>query len=413
MHDNLKYLLLIRMIAISGQVVALVFMQRFLGITLPIVLIVTIITALGFFTLLSWLYLQKVQQISEPIFLLQLVVDLIALTLLVYNTGGSANPFIFLFILPIIFAAASMRAGITAFLTIAAIGCYTFLMFFHVPISHHHAQQSGIELHIWGMWYGFVLSALLVGYFVSRISRSLRDRDSALARAREEALRSEQVVTLGTLAAGTAHELGTPLSTMAVLVKEMEHQYDELPELGDDLRLVRSQIDRCKTILEKMASDAGQLQAISGHVLRIDDFLEEISQEWHQLRSDIQFRVNWHGIEPVPEIIADRTLTHAVINILNNAADASSRSIEIEGEWTGQSLYISVRDDGSGIPSNTKEKIGNEILSGKTEGLGIGLFLAQTTLNRLGGKLDLSNLQVGGVLAKIELPLSSLLANKQ
>ncbi len=412
MHDNLKYLLLIRMIAMSGQVIALVFMQGFLGIDLPIVLIVAIITALGVFTVFSWLYLQKVKVISEPVFLLQLLVDLIALTLLVYNTGGSANPFIFLFILPIIFAAASMRAVITSFLTFAAIACYTFLMFFHVPVSHHHAQQSGIELHIWGMWYGFVLSACLVGYFVSRIARSLHDRDLALAAAREEAIRSEQVVTLGTLAAGTAHELGTPLSTMAVLTKEMELQYEELPELADDLRLVRSQIDRCKGILEKMASDAGQFQAISGHVIRIDDFLQEITEEWRQLRSDVQFKVNWHGEKPIPEIIADRTLTHAVINIINNAADASSRSIEIEGQWTNQSLLISVRDDGDGISVNTREKIGNEILSGETEGLGIGLFLAQTTLNRLGGKLDLSNLRMGGVLAKIELPLTSLLADK-
>jgi two-component system, sensor histidine kinase RegB len=412
MHENLKYLLLIRMIAISGQVVALVFMHSFLAIELPLLLIVSIITTLGLFTLLSWLYLQKVQLISEPVFILQLIVDLVALTLLVYYTGGSANPFIFLFILPIIFAAASMRTGITAFLTIAAISCYTFLMFFHVPISSHHAQHSGVELHIWGMWYGFVLSAVLVGYFVSRIARTLRLRDLDLSKAREEALRNEQVVTLGTLAAGTAHELGTPLSTMAVLTRELELQYDELPELAEDLRLVRSQIDRCKGILEKMASDAGQLQAVSGHVLRIDHFLEEIAQEWHQLRSDIQFRVNWHGVKPEPHIIADRTLSHAVINILNNAANASSRSVEIEGEWTLDSLTISVRDDGRGLPANTKEKIGQEILSGETEGLGIGLFLAQTTLNRLGGRLEISNLQVGGVLAKIDLPLGSILATK-
>lgn len=133
MHDNLKYLLLIRIIAMTGQLLALIFMRRFFGIDLPILPIVIVFLSLSVFTFLSWLHLQKVQQISEKIFLLQLIVGLVALTFLVYYTGGSANPFIFLFILTIILAAASMRVGITAFLTLTAIACYTFLMFFNVP----------------------------------------------------------------------------------------------------------------------------------------------------------------------------------------------------------------------------------------------------------------------------------------
>lgn len=411
MHTNLKYLLLIRMIAISGQVAALLMMKYVFGIDLPLPVVITVIIALGIFTLISWRNLQKVTEISEAAFIFQLCVDLVALTILVFYTGGAVNPFIFLFILPIIFAAASMRAPVTAFLTITAIACYTFLMFFNEPLAHQHKGSSGIELHIWGMWYGFVLSAALVGYFVSRIAGTLRERDAALAHAREEALRTEQVIKLGTLAAGTAHELGTPLSTMAVLAKEIEHQYTDNNELADDLRLIRSQIDRCKEILGKMASDAGQLPALSGHALGVDNYLDEITSEWHQLRHDINFSVNWHGLRPVPRIIADQTVTHAIINVLNNAADASSRSVEIDGTWDANKLTISVRDDGAGISSSTRSRLGQEIVSDKSDGLGIGLFLAQTTLNRLGGKLDLFNLQMGGVLARIELPLEAMLAN--
>ena len=124
---------------------------------------------------------------------------------------------------------------------------------------------------------------------------------------------------------------------MAVLVREMELHCRE-KAMGDDLRLVRSQIDRCKEILSKMSSDAGQLQAVAGHALGIDDYLQEITNEWHQLRADIRFNVNWHGVNPVPTIIADHTLTHAIINVLNNAADASSRSVEIDDHWTENSL---------------------------------------------------------------------------
>lgn len=412
MHNNLKYLLSIRMIAMSGQVLALVLMQRFFSIDIPLVPVIIVFATLSLFTYYSWRRLRSDAEISERDFLLQLSIDLVALTILVFYTGGSSNPFIFLFILPIIFAAASMPTGITLFLTLAAIGCYTFLMFFHVPVGHQHESSSGVTLHIWGMWYGFVLSAGLVAYFVSRIARALRQRDRALAEAREEKLRAEQVLTLGSLAAGTAHELATPLSTMAVLVREMQKEYESRPEFSEDLELIRSEIERCKNILGKMASDAGQLQAMEGHALALDSWLEETTGQWHSARDDIQVKINFHGVQPAPTIIADQTLTQAIINVLNNAADASSRAVEIDAEWTESSLTINVRDDGSGLPAKTAEKLGESILAGQTKGLGIGLFLAQTTLQRLGGNIDLSNLHVGGVLARIELPLASLLAVK-
>ncbi len=408
MQNNFNYLLSIRTIAMSGQLLALIAMQQFFGISLPLIPVITILFTLALFTFVSWRYYRHVSEVSESTFTFQLAVDLLALTLLVYYTGGSANPFIFLFILPIIFAAASMRATLTALLTLTAVSCYTFLMFFHVPVAEHHIQSSGIALHIWGMWYGFVLSAGLVSYYVSRIAQTLRERDAALARAREEALRSEQMMTLGTLAAGTAHELGTPLSTMAILIKELELQaLDE--NIADDLRLIRSQIDRCKAILNKMSSDAGQLQAVAGHAIGIDLYLQEITDEWRLLRSQINVTVSWQGTRPVPLIIADQTLTHAIVNVLNNAADASASLVEIKGRWTENNFILWVRNDGETLSSETKDLIGQEILQGKSEGLGIGLYLAQTTLTRLGGRIDFTNLQPDGVLAKIELPLQSLL----
>ncbi|NKB35889.1 MAG: hypothetical protein GKR93_01795 [Gammaproteobacteria bacterium] len=410
MQNNFNYLLSIRTIAMTGQLLALVAMHQFFGISLPLMPVVTILFALALFTFVSWHYYRRVSEVSESSFTFQLAVDLLALTLLVYYTGGSANPFIFLFILPIIFAAASMRAALTAVLTLTAVTCYTFLMFFHVPIAEHHTESSGIALHIWGMWYGFVLSAGLVSYYVSRIAQTLRERDAALATAREEALRAEQMVTLGTLAAGTAHELGTPLSTMAILIKELELEALD-KNIAEDLHLIRSQIDRCKAILNKMSSDAGQLQAIAGHAIAIDNYLQDITDEWRLLRSQMNVSISWQGSRPVPVIIADQTLTHAIVNVLDNAADASAKSVEINGRWTEDKLTLCVSNDGKNLSSETKDAIGQEILQGKTEGLGIGLYLAQTTLTRLGGRIDFTNLQPDGVMAKIELPLQTLLAS--
>lgn len=413
MNINLKYLLLIRVFAIGGQLLALFIMQRLFAIALPWLPVFFVITALAAFTWFSWLRYSGMESVSEDTLCIQLLTDVIALTILIYYTGGSANPFISLFILPIIFAAASMRPGYLTVITLIAVACYTLLMFFHIPIIDQRSHHSGVQLHIWGMWYGFLLSAGLVAYFVSRISRTLRARDQALAQVREEALRAERIVALGTLAAGTAHELGTPLSTMAVLSKEMENEYGGSSGLNQDLRLIREQVDRCKEILARMASDAGELQAGAGRPMGVNQYLTEITSDWRRLRPDIDIRTNWRGAEPVPEIIADRTLTHAIVNVLNNAADASSSCVEMDGTWTEDSLSISIRDDGAGVNGDNSDQAGRHIYSTKPpgQGLGIGLFLAQTTLNRLGGHIDISNRSEGGAHARIEIPLQAILAS--
>lgn len=412
MLNNLKYLLLIRFIAIGGQLLALFFLQQVFAVELPAAPVLVIITALALFTLLSWLYLREREDIPDRVFLGQLLVDIATLTSLVYFNGGSANPFIFLFILPVIFAAASIRPAFTALVALAAVSSYTLLMFFHVPVPEQYTGHSGMELHIWGMWYGFILSAGLVAFFVSRIAAALRQRDRSLAAAREDALRAEKVVTLGTLAAGTAHELGTPLSTMAILTREMQEEYADRPELADDLNVIREQLDRCKAILANLASDAGQLQADAGHVVPIDTFLAGLFEEWQKTRSNIVIDVACRGVRPSPSIIADKSLGQAVINVLNNAADASRTRIELTGNWSADHLTINVTDDGTGIPEDHRGDLGNKILTTKSteQGLGIGLFLAQATLKRLGGEISFSNLASGGLQTRIELPLGQILA---
>ena len=412
MLNNLKYLLLIRFIAIGGQVLALLLLRQVFDIVMPAAPVAWILIALGLFTLGSWLRLRAREEIPDRVFLGQLLVDVAALTLLVYFTGGSANPFIFLFILPVIFAAASIRPAFTVLIALAAAFGYTLLMFFHVPVGEQYSRHSAVQLHVWGMWYGFILSAGLVAFFVSRIAGALRQRDRALATAREDALRSEQAVALGTLAAGTAHELGTPLSTLALLTREMQEQHAGRPALSEDLKLMREQLDRCKSILAEMASDAGQLQADSGHITAVDVFLRDLFAAWQKNRSNTVIDIDCRGPRPAPSIIADRSLGQAIINILNNAAAASRARIQLTGTWTQDNLVIHVIDDGKGIPEDYQAQLGNRILANKPsdKGLGIGLFLAQTTLKRLGGKITFTNLPTGGLRTRIELPLNRILA---
>ena len=410
MHLNLGYLLLIRLFAIGGQILALSYMYFYIGIHFPVKPVILIITLLSMFTAFSWLGYRYSKEITDRVFVTQLMIDVFALSCLIYFTGGSINPFISLFILPIIFSAASLKPAYTSVITLTAVSSYTALMYFHVPLDNVHIHQDGTQMHLWGMWFGFILTAGLVAYFVSRIGHTLRERDRALAEARENALHAEQILSLGTLAAGTAHELGTPLSTVAILAKELEHEYEDQQELVNDLKLLRQQVDSCKQILSRMADNAGQVQAKSGHAIAVDNYLGNLIAEWRKSRADAQIKTEWQGLLPAPDIIVDQTLTHAIVNILNNAVDHASREVEVIGRWDKQKLELEICDDGKGMERALINKLGENIISTKLpeEGMGLGLFLAKSTFNRFGGTLQIHNRDTGGTRVLIELPLSSL-----
>lgn len=382
-------------------------MQFTFGLPIPLVPIAILIVILMLFTEYSWNQLQHSNTVGHPHYMIQLVVDISGLSLLIYLTGGSTNPFIFFFLLPITFAAASLNFKQTCIIACLAAACYTLLMFYHVPLLQHSEHSDGFDLHVWGMWYGFLISAALLTYFVSRIRATVLKRNQALAVAREENLRADQVLALGTLAAGTAHELGTPLSTMAVLTKELEYDYQHEPDTLKNLQLLREQINRCKTILSRMATNAGTSQAEKGKPVLIHDYFSELLQEWKTLRPETELVTQLSGTAPDIQIIVDVTVKQSIINVLNNAADAADSQVIFNADWDSELLQIEIMDDGEGIDPEIKNNIGWPGISDKQpEGIGIGLFLAQITLNRLGGHLQINNQSVKGAQVSIQLPLS-------
>lgn len=410
----LRYVLLLRTFAIGGQIAALVAAYYVLQITPPFIPVTLVILSLSIFTLFSWWRMKAGQSeaVLDRTIFSQLFVDILALAVLLYLTGGSVNPFVSLFLLPVTVAAATLRSSYTWWIASAAAICYTGLMFIHLPApqwgyaDHHH-----FAFHLWGMWFGFVLSAAVVAYFVARMGSMLRAHDQELARAREQALQANQLVALGTLAAGTAHQLGTPLATMAVLAKEMEREFSILPLLTQRLQLLREQINRCKEILSQMAIQAGQAKAEGGHLVTLDCYLEEVIAEWRGLRPEAAVKTQWDGPRPAPHIIADRALTQAILNVLNNAADASAKAVEMNAHWEGNQLLIEIHDDGPGLPASFRGHIGQPFFTTKPpgKGLGLGLYLTQKTLERLGGQLEFSEARKSGTCARIILPLTLLL----
>ncbi|EEF26689.1 two component histidine kinase, putative [Ricinus communis] len=266
----------------------------------------------------------------------------------------------------------------------------------HMQMMHGH-HESGFSLHLLGMWAGFVVSAGVIAFFVERMGRSLREYDQLIAQTREKALESERMLALATLATAAAHELGTPLSTMAVVAGEMADDCTEQPQLAQSVALLRSQIDRCKTILTSITASAGQQRAESGQRQALDDFLSGTVSRWQDTRPATRFECRLHGPLPAPAIAVDRTLGQALFNLLDNAADASPEQIELDGEWTSTNLSLTLRDHGPGLSPETESRIGTPFFTTKEDsGMGLGLYLARIILERFGGTLQLSNHPQGG-----------------
>ena len=173
------------------------------------------------------------------------------------------------------------------------------------------------------MWVTFLVSAAIIAFFIGRMAEAIRARDAQLARQNEEALRSERIVALGTLAAGAAHELGTPLSTMAVVLGELANDHSSEPNLSADISMLRRQVDICKQTITRMISAAGQARAEGGRAEPLDQFLRETLERWRLVRPAVAVNERLIGSEPAPEILSEQTLRQAIMNLLNNAADAS------------------------------------------------------------------------------------------
>lgn len=414
-HRNLQRLLLLRSVMITFMLAA-TFTLFYLHIPLPqlpIALAVGGMLLLNVFTLLR---LKKNSNVRENELLLQLLGDLAALTVLFYYTGGYSNPLVWMYLLPLTVAAVALRRAYAWLLALIAVSCYSALVFYYVPLSHLHMHDIAgktLDIHLVGMWLGFVVSAGIIAFFVTRIGQSLRDYDQLMANIREQSLESERVLSLGTLAASAAHELGTPLSTMAVISNELAHELSQHPQQLEQLQMLRSQIMRCKEILSSITRNAGQSRADDGQGQTLREFLLEMITRWQDTRPATELVLNISDDEYNPRIFTDRTIMQAIQNLLDNAADASPEQIELSINWDAQRLMLHIRDFGDGLSDGVKQQLGQPFFSAKAErgteaGMGLGIYLTQIILSRFNGDLQLNNHPDGGVIAIVRLPLKNL-----
>jgi two-component system sensor histidine kinase RegB len=362
--------------------------------------------------LLARVRLRRTARIGEAELFLQLLVDVAVLSALLYLSGGSTNPFVSLYLLPLVIAATTLPPGYAWSMAAVTASCYGLLFFFNLPLGGVHPGhgEGGFHLHLVGMWVNFVLSAGFIAFFVVRMAQAIRLRDAELARQKEAALRNERIVALGTLAAGAAHELGTPLSTMAVVLSDLTKDHADKPDLAQDLSTLRQQVDSCKHTITRMVAAAGEARAEGGGMQPVDEFLRETLERWRLLRPSASLTERLTGPAPAPSILTEHTLQQAIVNLLNNAADASPDSVELDCSWARDRLRLEIRDRGPGLSDEAELRAGEGFFSTKPEGEGngIGLLLAKATLDRLGGHLRLQGRAGGGICTLLELPLDGL-----
>lgn len=405
---NLRRLVASRWLVLVATTILVAIAPGLLNIPLPQTLLLLIIAVTAIFNALAQWRLKVAQSASAYELFSQLLVDISTLSALVFFSGGATNPLISLLLPPVAIAALTLPWRGVLGIGLAAIGAYSLLMLFYIPLPMADASRA-TRLHLLGMWLTFVVSTTMIAWFVVRMTRLIRERDGELAAAREQALRDERVMAMGTLAAGAAHELGTPLGTMALLAGELAHEFADNQTVPDtvreDIAQLRQQIAVCKQIITGLSRRAGAERLENTPHEAVDSWLDAIRLHWHAARPQAGSRLIRTSLGPPPEIAADPRLEQALLNLLNNAANAcADRPLEVRLAWSSKEVCFEIRDYGPGFPQEVLDYAGQTSFPPHERGSGVGLMLTRAAIEQLGGRLSLSNPDDGGALARIDIP---------
>lgn len=408
--DNLRNLLIIRSIALLGQTAVLAYVMLTSRTTADLLGVIISLSALALLTMASLLRTTRPWPVADNEFLAQLLIDVLGWTALMYFTGGANNPFISYYIVPLVIAAAVLPWRHTWLVAGASMLAYSLLLYIYqpFPLFTPHAAMGhgdGTNVHILGMWFNFLFSAGLITYFVVRMAAILRRQEDLAVTQREDRLRNDQIMAVASLAAGTAHELGTPLSTMTVLVDEMLDSQEQGTQMQEDCLLLKDQLTQCKSTLAELSRTAELSSVEQKQIQAVGDFARTVLEQWAVRRPGIRYSFDCPPDSPAIEF--DLTMSQALENLLNNAADTGSDKVEMAIASDVHTVHISVRDWGPGIAPQLMENLGKPIIHADRSGLGIGLMLSQATVERYGGHIELRNLKEGGVIATLSLPIAT------
>jgi len=408
---NMQQLIQLRWFALAGQVATILVVHFGFQIRLPLLPMLVVLVLLAAFNLASLWRWRRRQEVTDDALLLSLLVDVVTLTALLHLSGGVANPFVFLYLLQVVLGAVLLRPR-SSWVVVAAtsLGFIGLILFPGPVVIPVEPARALADPYVQGLLLCFLLNAILLVVFITRISRILRARDARLADLRQRAAEDEHIVRMGLLASGAAHELGTPLATLSVILGDWRHMppFTEQPELQQEIDEMQAQLSRCKTIVTGILQSAGDARGEAPVETTVYGFLDELMAEWRASRpvQDMEYR-NSFG-EDLP-IISDWGLKQMIHNVLDNALEASPQWVGLYASRDGGRLVLRVRDDGPGFAPALLAQFGKPYQSSKGRpGGGLGLFLSLNVARSLGGSISALNRAEGGAVVTMLLPLSSI-----
>ena len=410
-HKNMQQLIQLRWIAVIGQMSTVAAASVIFGVNLPMPAMLDVLACLIAFNIASTLRWQENQVVSNSELLLALTVDVASLTAQLYLSGGATNPFVFLYLLHVILGAVLLEAWSTWTIVGVAGACIAGLALFSEPLALPQDHSLGIlSLYVQGMLVCFILDAALLVVFINRITVNMRSSAAKVANLRQRAAEEEHIVRMGLLASGAAHELGTPLATLAVILGDWKHmpEFKGNPTLLEEIAEMQTQLQRCKSIVSGILLSAGETRGESSAATTINTFLEEVVAEWRVGRPVVCFEFD-NRIAPDLPVVSDSTLKQMICNVLDNALEASPQWLRMEASVEDDALVLQVTDTGSGFAPETLAQFGKPYNSSKGRpGGGLGLFLVVNVARTLGGAVSASNLAQGGAMVRLTLPLSAI-----
>lgn len=416
---GLHRLLLLRGFVTVASIFGLMIFRFFSSLELPLTFISYLVVIIILSILAGLWRLKSSWIVSNAELFSHLLMDVTFLVILLLNTGGASNPLISYLLVLLAVTATLLPPRFVYSFAVGSIFIYT--SFLLLDLNRNQglgadsdtgmaAEQVTFQLHLIGMWVIFLVSAILISVFITRMATAIQVRETNLAQARETALRNEQLVAIGTLAAGTAHALGTPLSTMAVLLNELDKQDAEELKQGDikeDISLLRQQVTRCKHSLTQLIRYYNKDNPEEEETIELESFVSDIKDYIVNIHPAATVNFTIEG-DANSNIASNLSLKHAVINIIENGIKAAESAVAVAFKiiWTNPAHFeISINDDGPGIPARVMENMGEPFISTHKESMGLGIFLANASIKRLGGSIEMFNLKAGGALTLIKLPL--------
>ena len=409
---RLQTLVLLRWIAIIGQLLAILFVHFGLNFKLPLLPALTVVGVSALLNVVLFMIYPTAKRLTEAGAAGYLAFDLLQLCALLFLTGGVENPFSLLILVPVTVSATILTLRATILLSLLAFILAGLLTFHHYPLPWSDAAAMQLPLtYQWGTFIALTLGTLFIAAYAWQVAEEARRMSDALVATQMALAREQQVSALGSLAAAAAHELGSPLGTIAVVVKEMSRDLQADSPQAEDVALLQSQVERCREILARLARrPSAEASAEAFSDLGIANLVEMAAQPWR--RANIDFAVQLNSTGPAPHLPRQPEIIHGLSNLLQNAIEFARSHVNVEVRWDEKTIRLDILDDGPGMNVDILSALGEPYVTSRPDsgGMGLGIFIAMNLLRRSGATIGFANRPGGG--ARVTVVWSRSIAAK-